>query len=368
MRNTILVVDDSEFNRTFLKKTLMNDYEILEAADGKEAMAIIDEKLDSLCGVLLDINMPVMSGEEVLEKLQKDKYLVTFPILLITGEQSIETIERCFDYGASDFIRKPFEAPLIKKRLKKLVTLYAQKNEFKERLDRQSATLRNQFKLLQSQAEQLKNNNENILAAVGTIAEYRNMESSSHIENVKEYTRIITTHAKNEFPEYKLTDDLVRVIASASALHDVGKIVIPDSVLLKPAKLTAEEFELMCSHPLRGFDIIESITGAWDEEYGKYSKEIARSHHERYDGRGYPEGLVGEEIPVSAQIVGIADCFDAMLTDKVYKAAVSFEEAFPMILDGQCGTFSPKLMECFRNAKDELYAYYIEMKKKNENN
>ena len=366
MRKTILVVDDAEFNRFMLKDALKDEYEIVEAANGKEALEIIDKKEDDLAAVLLDLIMPEMSGEEVLAQLNKKKKNIQYPILVITAEQSLDAVEKCFDYGISDFIRKPFKPSLVKKRVKKLVELYSQKNDYRERLDRQTMTLRNQYRLLQSQAEQLKQNNENILAAVGTIAEYRNMESSHHIENIKQFTRIILKYAMKEYPEYGLTEDSIRVIVSASALHDIGKIVIPDRVLLKPGKLTPEEFELMCSHPLRGYEIIDSIVGAWDEEYGRYSKEIARSHHERYDGRGYPEGLKGEEIPLSAQIVGIVDCFDALLTDKVYKEAYAFEEAVPMILDGECGVFSPKLMECFRLAKDELYSYYMEVKKNKE--
>jgi len=368
MRDTILIVDDTQLNRILLRGVLADDFNLLEAENGKEALEIIEKNRESIAAVLLDLIMPEMDGEELLSALHKKGYADEFPILIITAEQSLDRVEKCFDYGIADFIRKPFKPGLVKKRVKKIVDLYTQKNEFKDRLGRQTQTLQSQYRLLQSQAEQLKQNNENILDVVGTIAEYRNMESSGHIRNVKKYTEILANHVMNEYPQYELTPEKVRIIVSASALHDIGKIMVPDHILLKPGKLTNEEYELMCSHTLKGFDIIDRITGAWNEEYALYSKEIARSHHERYDGRGYAEGFSGEDIPISAQIVAIADCFDALLTDKIYRAAFNFDEAYPMILNGECGVFSPKLMECFRNARAELEEYYRFLKSESAEN
>ncbi|MCR5754441.1 MAG: response regulator [Acetatifactor sp.] len=363
MRDTVLIVDDTQLNRILLRGVLAEDFKVLEAENGKEAFEIIEKSKDDIAALLLDLVMPEMDGEELLSTLHKKGYGDEFPILIVTAEQSLDRVEKCFDYGIADFIRKPFKPGLVKKRVKRIVDIYSQKNDFKDKLGRQTATLQSQYRLLQSQAEQLKQNNEKILDVVGTIAEYRNMESGGHIRNVKKYTEILANHVMNEYPQYGLTPEKVRIIVSASALHDIGKIVIPDHVLLKPGKLTNEEYELMCSHTLRGYEIIERITGAWNEEYAQYSKEIARHHHERYDGRGYAEGLSGEAIPISAQIVAVADCFDALLTDKIYRAAFSFDEAYPMILNGECGVFSPKLMESFRNARTELEEYYRFLKR-----
>jgi putative two-component system response regulator len=265
-------------------------------------------------------------------------------------------VEQCFDYGIAGFIRKPFKASLVKRRLKKIVELYMQKNDFKKRLETQTSTLRNQYKLLQKQSEQLKLNNESIINILGTIVEYRNTGSSKHAEHVRKFTEIIGRRAMEMYPEYRLTADKVQVIAAASVLHDIGKIMIPNDVLLKPGRLNEEELECIRSHAIYGYDIINNIAEDWNADYVQYSKEICKYHHERYDGKGYAEGLAGEDIPLSAQIVSIADSFDALISEKVYKRSYSFPVAFQMVLDGQCGAFSPKLLECFRNAKDELAA------------
>ena len=186
---------------------------------------------------------------------------------------------------------------------------------------------------------------------LGTVVEYRNLESGQHIERVKGYTKLLAEQLMKDYPEYGLTSDKVSVITSASALHDIGKIAIPDAILMKPGKLTQEEFEYMKSHTTKGGEILNSIKNVWDEEYGKVSYEICRHHHERYDGRGYPDGLKGEQIPLSAQIVSIADVYDALVNERVYKSAFSKEKAFQMIVTGECGVFSPKLLDCFWNAR-----------------
>lgn len=357
MRNIILIVDDMKFNRMMLKNVLMGDYATAEAANGKEAMAIIEKHHKELAAVLLDIVMPEMGGIEVLKEMNEKKLLGEYPVLIITAEQDLQLVGECFDYGISDFIRKPFNSDYVKQRVEKLMQLYVQKNDFKDRLERQTATLRNQYKLLQLQSEQLKKSNENIIDILGTVVEFRNMESEEHIQYIKKFTEIIANHVMKLYPEYELTPEKIRVMASASALHDVGKILISDSILLKPGKLTEEEFEYMRSHSIRGYDIINRITGVWDEDYAQYSREITRSHHEKYDGNGYPDGLKGDEIPISAQIVSIADCYCALISDNVYRAAFSADEAYHMIVQGECGVFSPKILECFQNARQEMEAF-----------
>ena len=354
MKEKILIVDDMKFNRQVLKNILEEDYEILEAGNGKEALQVIEKQPQEIRAVLLDIVMPEMDGVALLKEMQEKQYLDNFPALVVTSEQSVELVGECFDYGASDLIRKPVNEDFVRQRVQKLVDLYLQKSELKAKMERQSFTLQNQYKLLQQQAAQLKKNNERIIDVLGTVVEYRNMEERAHIRRVKEFTRILATHMMEDYPEYGLTEQRIKVISSASALHDVGKVMIPDAILLKPGKLTEEEYEYVKSHSIRGADIIDSIADAWEEEYVQCSREIARAHHEKYDGSGYPDGLKGEQIPVSAQIVSIADCFESLISESVYKSAIPFEEAYNMILQGECGVFSFKLLECFRKAKEEL--------------
>lgn len=357
MRDTILIVDDSKFNRAMLGDALKDEYTILEAENGKDALGLIEVCQNDLAAILLDVVMPEVGGVELLKIMNEKKYMDTCPVLIVTGEQSLDLVEECFDYGISDFIRKPFNAALVKKRVKKLAQLYMQKNDFRERLEKQTATLRNQYKLLQNQSVQLKKSNANIIDILGTVVEFRNTESKNHIKRIRKFTEIIAIHMMRSYPEYRLTPDQIKMIASASALHDVGKIMIPDSILLKPGKFTEEEFEYMKSHSIRGCDIIDSINGVWDEEYVKCCRDICRYHHEKYDGAGYPDGLKGDEIPISAQIVSIADCYNALISESVYKNAYSLDAAFHMILQGECGVFSDKLLECFRKARGELEEY-----------
>lgn len=354
MRDKILIVDDSAFVRQMLKENLQNAYGILEAANGREALNIIVAHSQEIAAVLLDIVMPEINGIMLLKILNEKKYLEQFPVLMVTSEEDVTSVGQCFDYGASDLIRKPVNTEFVKQRVEKLIGLYTQRGEFKERLEKQTFTMRKQFQLLQQQAEQLKLSNERIIDVLGTVIEYRNMEKRTHIKRVQEFTKILAGYMMEDYPEYELTEDKIRVIVAASALHDVGKVMIPDSILLKPGKLTEEEFEYAKSHSIRGYDIIESIAEDWEEEYAKYSREITRWHHEKYDGSGYPDGLVGDEIPISAQLVSIADCFESLLSESVYKSAIPFEDAYGMILQGECGVFSYKLLECFRKAKEAM--------------
>lgn len=356
MRNVILIVDDSLFNRQMLCDILKEKYELVEAADGQEALGIIEKQKEKIAAILLDIVMPNMDGLALLKILNAKKYLEDFPVLMVTGENSFEILAECFQYGASDYIRKPVQKDFVTERVEKLTELYLKKNEYKEKVDKQTLTLRNQYKILQAQSEQLKKVNDSIIEMLGTIVEYRNLENRGHTKKISGFTQILANHMMNTYPEYGLTPEKIKVIVSTSVLHDIGKILIKESVLLKPGKLTPEEKEYVRSHPLRGYEIADAITEAWGEEYQKCCREITRSHHERYDGNGYPDGLKGDEIPISAQLVSIADCYESLISETPYKNAVSYEEAFNKIMQGEKGVFSPKLLECFRKAKKEFEA------------
>lgn len=354
MRNKILIVDDSFINRELLTEMLEDEYEVITCENGLQALELMEENYNELAIILLDLVMPVLDGVGFLKALQNKPIMKDIPILVISGETNVETEIKCFDYGVFDFIKKPFDNRLVKKRIKNAVDLYMYKNNLEERVAEQTSVISEQYNLLKHQADQLAKSNVSIIEILGTIVEYRNLESGEHIQRVKSYTRILGEQLMEDYPEYNLTSKQLNVIVSASALHDVGKIAIPDSILLKPGRLTKEEFEYMKEHTTKGCEIINNIRGVWSEEYAKASYEICRHHHERYDGRGYPDGLLGENIPISAQLVAVAGVYDALVNERVYKSAFSADKAFNMIINGECGTFSPKLMDCFTKCRDRF--------------
>lgn len=364
MKNQIIIVDDMEINRDILEEIMEDEFEVLTAVDGKQGLEMIREHQESLAAILLDLIMPEMDGFAVLRELHKEEELDRIPVLIISGEDSVKAEKRCFEYGISDFIRKPFDGILAKKRVKNAAELFQYQSSLEEKVEKQTETLRKQYKLLQIQAEKLKKNNENIIDILGTVVEGRNLESGEHIKRVKGYTRIMAEKMMEMYPEYGLTPEKIDIIVSASSLHDIGKIAIPDHILLKPGKLTDEEFEYMKSHTTKGCEILDDIDGVWDEEYGKASYEICRHHHERFDGRGYPDKLKGEDIPISAQLVSVADVYDALVNERCYKDAYSKDKAFQMIVNGECGTFNPKLLECFRNVREDFEGLADQISKK----
>lgn len=290
MREKVLVVDDVELNRDILEEILKDEYTVIQAENGKRALEIIQNDQEEIAVILLDLIMPEMDGFQVLEVIKENKWMDKMPVLIISGENSVEIEKKCFDYGISDFIKKPFDNKLVKKRVKNVVDLFLYKNHLEEKVQIQTETLRKQYKVLQLQAEKLQQSNVKIIDILGTVVEYRNLESGEHINRVKGFTKILAERLMEEYPEYGLTPKSVEMISSASALHDIGKIAIPDHILLKPGRLTEEEFDYMKSHTTRGCDILNSIEGVWDDSYGKLSYDICRHHHERYDGKGYPDG------------------------------------------------------------------------------
>jgi len=354
MRNKILIVDDVEINREILFEILKDDYDVIQAKNGIQTLQLIEENNDSISLVILDLIMPELDGYGVLKEMKNRKWQEKIPVLVVSGENYLETEEKCFDYGVSDFIRKPYYSNVIKRRIKNIVDLFQYKNKLEEKVHQQTIILREQNKLLKKQKEKLEKNNIELVDILGSIVENRNLESGEHIKRVKGFSKILAGKIMEMYPEYGLTEEKVEMISVASALHDIGKISIPDNILLKPGKLTDEEFEYMKSHSILGAELLKNIRGIWDEEYSKLSYQICRYHHERYDGKGYPDGLKGEEIPISAQIVSLADVYDALVSKRVYKKAFSKEEAFKMIINGECGLFSQKILECFKKVKTEF--------------
>ena len=351
---TILIVDDMEINRDILTEMLGDEYDILTASDGNEALELIKRHKDSLSLILLDLIMPGTDGFGVLNEMERMGWTKRIPVIIITGDDTRESERKGFAYGVSDFVRKPFDSNIIKLRVRNVVDLFAYKNNLEDRVAQQTEELKIQNLKLKKQAETLEQSNIRIIDILGNVVESRNLESGQHIQRVKTYTGILAHQLQVDYPEYGLDGHKVDVIMQASALHDVGKIAIPDSILLKPGRLTADEFEYMKSHTTKGCVILDNIEGVWDEEYAEMSHAICRHHHERYDGKGYPDGLKGDEIPISAQIVSIADVYDALVSERVYKDALPKDKAFSMIINGECGTFSPKLLECFKKVRRQF--------------
>jgi len=345
-RDTILVVDDSDINREMLRFIFEGQYQILEARDGEEAMVKIAENIDSLAVVFLDLIMPKKNGLDVLRFMNEKEYIKTLPVIMITGEATPRTDEKAYDYGASDIIYKPFASRIVMRRTKNIIELYANKQEIQEQLDARTK------ELIESK-EKIRKSNEFLVNALSSVVEFRSLESGEHVQRVKDYTRILIHYIMADFPEYGIKEEDIDLIVNAAALHDIGKIAIPDSILLKPGKLTTEEFSEMKKHTVYGCNLLKNFKEE-EDDFFRYCYDIVRHHHERFDGRGYPDGLVGDDIPIWAQAVSLADVYDALVSKRVYKDAYAIEEAIDMIERGECGVFSPKLLECFAHAREEF--------------
>jgi len=339
--NTLLLVDDMQINRTILCALFEGEYEILEAEDGAQALTLMRRNRKRIAAVLLDLLMPVKDGYEVLQEVSADETLSRIPVIVITADHTPESEVRVFDLGASDIITKPFESRSVKRRIQNAVELYRHKLHLED--------------LVEEQAAQIRESDTALIDGLSSVIEHRSLESGQHIRRIRGFTSILLREVAREHPEYGMNGHAIEIIASASSLHDIGKIAIPDAVLNKPSRLTPEEFEIMKTHTLRGCEILTGLDRMGDPEYLSYAYNICRFHHERWDGGGYPESLRENNIPIYAQVVAVADCFDALTTDRVYKRAIPQNEAYNMILQGECGAFSPDLLECFKSVQPEFF-------------
>lgn len=359
----MLIVDDNEINRGILGEIFKGKFNILEAENGLEAMKIIVQRKDKLAAILLDIVMPQMDGYAVLEEMsKKDNLNDSIPVLMITADTSTEAERTSYQKGAADVIHKPFDPVIVDRRVSRTIELYDHKNNLENKIDDQTRVLKKQFVYLKKQEEKLRNSNEKVIDTIATIVEFRSMESSYHLKRIKGFVRILALTVMNNYPEMGLTPHIIDVITQASAMHDIGKISVPDSILLKPGRLSNEEFDVMKSHTTRGSEIIEMLKDVQDKEYYDACLDICRHHHERYDGRGYPDGLKGEENSIGAQLTALADVYDALVSDRVYKSAFPMDKAYEMIKNGECGVFSEKLMACFEFARPDMEKLVLQTK------
>lgn len=354
MNKMVLVIDDNQIDRDIIKEMLSEEYVIKEAESGNKAISIINDLRTSISVILLDLVMPDGSGFNVLEALNKEKLIDKIPVLIISGEKNAEVTKRCFEMGVVDFVGKPFDEMLLKARVNTSVSLFEYKRELEAKVLKQMETLKKQNKLLIIQSERLKISNDKMSAVLGTIVEYRNVETKNDVRRICEFAKIVAKEYKKLYPDEGLTDEKIEIISSASVLHDLGKLSIPDTILLKPGRLTEDEFEFMKSHTLKGAELVAKIDGVWGDDYKKCCMDICKFHHEKYDGEGYPFGVSGDQIPLSAQIVGIVDVYDALISEKIYKRAYPLDKAYNMIISGETGMYSPKLMEAFRRSREKL--------------
>lgn len=334
----ILVVDDIDINRTILSEIFKEEYEILEAENGVEALEIIHRRKPDIAAVLLDLLMPRMNGLQVLEELNKDSENHRIPVFLITAAESEDMLMEGYRLGAVDVITKPFMPHFLKHRINNVIELNQHRNELE--------------KIVAEQVARLNRVNQCLIETLATAVEFRDCESGEHVKRISGLTRTLLNVLSSRYPEYEMDEKEIDTIAMASILHDVGKISIPDHILNKPGRLTDEEFEIMKQHTVKGCELLRSMPDIMDDAIYNYSYDICRHHHERWDGRGYPDGLVGDEITIWSQVVAIADVYDALTSERVYKKAYSKEVARRMILDGECGTFNPKVIAVFEEALD----------------
>lgn len=340
-KDKILIVDDVELNRAILCELFAGDYEILEADNGKTSVELMEKYHDEIAIVLMDIVMPVMNGLEALEIMNAKGLSQKTPIFLITAESSNDAISKGFRLGVVDVILKPFNPDNICQRVNNIIELY----RYRYKLEN---LVQEQMNKIEKQNEQLRNFNVAMIDTLSTIVEFRDCESGQHVQRIRQLTKIMLKELGRQSPEYRLPDKTIEDISMAAALHDIGKIAIPDYILNKPGKLTEDEFTIMKEHTLYGCDILESIDSLkQNQEQYRYHYNICRWHHEKWDGSGYPDGLVGKEIPICAQIVALADCYDALTSVRCYKGAFSHEESVKMIKEGKCGMFNPDLLQCF---------------------
>lgn len=339
-RQKILVVDDSEINRSILADMLGDEFEILEAEDGAEAVAELRNYGTDIDLVLLDIVMPKMDGFDVLAMMNKYHWIEEVPVIMISAENASSYVERAYELGVTDYISRPFDSLVVRRRVVNTIMLYAKQKKL--------------IDLVTDQIYERQKSSSLMINILSHIVEFRNEESGLHVLHINTMTELLLNRLIQKGNPYHLNRSDVYLISTASSLHDIGKIDIPEKILNKPGKLTAEEFEIMKRHSLIGASMLEKLSVYQDEPLIRVAYEICRWHHERYDGRGYPDGLKGEEIPISAQVVSLADVYDALTRDRVYKKAYTHEKAVQMILNGECGAFSPLLLECMTDIADNI--------------
>lgn len=347
IKQQVLIVDDSDLNREILAEMLKDDFRILEASTGEECIQLIEQYGTGISIVLLDIVMPVMDGYDVLKYMGRNHWIEDIPVIMISGEGSENFIRKAYELGVSDYISRPFDMKVVYQRVVNTIKLYAKQRRL--------------ISMVTEQIYQRENNNKILITVLSHIVEFRNGESGSHVMHINKLTELLLKQLMKNTDKYTLSGNDIELIATASALHDIGKIGIEDKILNKPGRLTDDEFEIMKTHTVIGARMLEDLKIYKNQKLVQTAWQICRWHHERFDGGGYPDGLVGDEIPIAAQVVSVADVYDALVSERVYKKAFSHEKAIEMILNGECGQFNPLLLTCLMQIQDTIKKALDEM-------
>lgn len=345
-RPQILIVDDAPVNRELLAGILGDRYRILQASEGEECINMLRRYENDIALVLIDMIMPKKDGFEVLVYMNRNHWIEDIPVIMISTDNSDDNVSRAYSLGVSDYISSPFDAKVVYNRVFNIIKLYSKQRRL--------------VQLVTEQIYEKEKDNQMMIGILSHIVEFRNGESGSHVLHINKITGMLLERLIQKTDKYDISWHDRYLITTASALHDIGKIGVDEKILNKPGRLTADEFEIMKMHTMIGASMLHSLTMYQDEELVRVATEICRWHHERYDGRGYPDGLKGDEIPISAQVVSVADVYDALASERVYKKAFPHEKAIEMIMNGECGTFNPLLLECLNDIqgriKDEMDA------------
>lgn len=338
-KQKILIVDDSEMNRAILTGILDDGYDFLEAENGLQALDVLRAHRD-ISLVLLDIVMPELDGFGVLSVMGEQHWIDQTPVIMISAESDSMLVERAYQLGATDYISRPFDKSVVRRRVINTLMLYGKQKHL--------------MRMITEQVYRREKSNRLMTGILSHIVEFRNAESGPHVQHIQTVSELLLRQLARKTDRYALTEDDIALISTASALHDIGKISIPDSILNKPGKLTAEEFEVVKTHAAVGASILQNLPMTQDEPLIQVAYQICRWHHERYDGHGYPDGLVGDQIPITAQVASLADVYDALTGERCYKKAYPHETAVRMIQNGECGVFNPLLIECLLDIQDQL--------------
>lgn len=351
-RDTILILENDEVSRTELADIFRDKYKILEVSNEKDGLDVLKAHITSLAAILVNLTIVIKGDFQVLKKLSQRKVLSQIPFIMITSEETIEYEKKGFEYGIISCIRKPFYPDAIKQMVDNVIQMFQYKRQLEITVRGHTEKLKDTA--LKVVAEKQKHTTHVLIESLSNIIEFRNLESEQHVKRMREFTFCLGKSVMHLYPEYELTAEKIDVIGWASSLHDIGKIVIPDNIILKPAKLNADEYEIIKSHTTKGAEIIERVIHLDNQLFCEYAYDIARHHHEKYNGKGYPDGLKGEEISIAAQIVALVDVYDALSSKRVYKAAYDTEKAYQMVVNGHSGSFSSKLLKAFTEVRKEF--------------
>ncbi|MCR5092826.1 MAG: HD domain-containing protein [Lachnospiraceae bacterium] len=357
-KRNLLIIDNTSRSRNLLKDSLRDHFMCFDVDTGEKGLKVVTEVGKRLSAVLINLVMSRVSAVTILQEMNKAGLIPGLPVIVLVAAKAADEEKECYQLGAMDVIHKPYDPSSVLRHIRRAIEI--QERVKKDSTGADPVSVLSRMIMQQSRAlERQKDNNDHIVDAICSIVEFRHLESGFHMQRIREFTRILASLVMNNYPEYGITPDSIDIIVQAAAWHDIGKIVIPDAIILKPGKLTADEFDVMKSHTTRGAEILETMLDKEDTELFRICSDVARHHHEKFDGGGYPDKLVGDAISMPSQICGLADIYDALNSDRSYKAAVSPDRAFEMIVGGETGAFNPKLLNCFKMGRAELEGYAV---------